>query len=410
MVELKYILITYFPPTLFFAFIYSTKIRTFEAISDINSILNHYKMKKTFITIFISTFISVTFAQTGNYRLLIGTYTAPGKSQGIYSYKVDVANGVFTQQSVTTGVSNPSFLALTPDKKFVYSVSESADGSAACAFSFDEKTAKLTLINLSLTKSDGPCFVSVTNNHVFTANYGGGSLSVFGRKADGSLTNVQQVIQHVGKSINTERQGEPHVHQVLLTPDKKFLLANDLGTDKVTVYKYNSDASSNVLVAFDSITLKLGSGPRHTAFSKDGKLMYVLQEIDGTLSVLKINNGRLKLLQEATVAVKDGIVNRGADIHFSPDGKFLYATNRGTANDITCFAVGKDGKLTFKQQVSTGGDGPRNFAITPDGQYVLIAHQFTDNIVVFKRNTTTGMLSDTGKRLNIGSPVCLLFY
>ena len=410
MVELKYILITYFPPTLFFAFIYSTKIRTFEAISDINSILNHYKMKKTFITIFISTFISVTFAQTANYRLLIGTYTAPGKSQGIYSYKVDVANGVFTQQSVTTGVSNPSFLALTPDKKFVYSVSESADGSSACAFSFDEKTAKLTLINSSLTESDGPCFVSVTNNHVFTANYGGGSLSVFGRKADGSLTNVQQVIQHVGKSINSERQGEPHVHQVLLTPDKKFLLANDLGTDKVTVYKYNSDASSNVLVAFDSITLKLGSGPRHTAFSKDGKLMYVLQEIDGTLSVLKINNGRLKLLQEATVAVKDGIVNRGADIHFSPDGKFLYATNRGTANDITCFAVGKDGKLTFKQQVSTGGDGPRNFAITPDGQYVLIAHQFTDNIVVFKRNTTTGMLTNTRKQLNIGSPVCLLFY
>ena len=248
-------------------------------------------MKKIFITIFISTLISVTFAQTSNYRLLIGTYTAPAKSQGIYSYNVDLANGVFTQQSVTSGVSNPSFLALTPDKKFVYSVSESNSGSAACAFSFDEKTAKLTLINSSLTESDGPCFVSVTKNHVFTANYGGGSLSVFGRKADGSLTNVQQVIQHVGKSINAERQGEPHVHQVLLILDNKFLLVNDLGTNKVTVYKYNSNASSNVLVPFDSITLKPGSGPRHTAFSKDGKLMYVLQEIDGTLSVLKIKNG-----------------------------------------------------------------------------------------------------------------------
>ena len=110
------------------------------------------------------------------------------------------------------------------------------------------------------------------------------------------------------------------------------------------------------------------------------------------------------------MAVKDGIINRGADIHFSPDGKFLYATNRGTANDITCFVVGKEGKLTLKQQVSTDGDGPRNFAISPDGQYVLVAHQFTDNIVVFKRDTTTGMLSDTGKQLNIGSPVCLLFY
>lgn len=367
-------------------------------------------MKKTLITFFISVVTSATFAQTTNYRLLIGTYTAPAKSQGIYSYNVDLTNGVFTQQSVTSGVSNPSFLALTPDKKVVYSVSESADGSAACAFSFDEKTGRLGFINSFLTQSDGPCFVSVTNNHVFTANYGGGSLSVFGRKADGSLTNVQQVIQHVGKSINAERQGEPHVHQVLLTPDNKFLLANDLGTDKVTVYKYNSDASSNVLVPFDSITLKLGSGPRHTAFSKDGKLLYVLQEIDGTLSVLKMKNGRLKVVQETTVSVKDGIVNGAADIHFSPDGKFLYATNRGTANDITCFAVGKEGKLTLKQQVSTGGDGPRNFAIAPDGQYVLVAHQFTDNIVVFKRDTTTGILSDTGKQLNIGSPVCLLFY
>jgi 6-phosphogluconolactonase len=367
-------------------------------------------MKKILITFLISIVISATFAQTGNYRLLIGTYTAPGKSQGIYSYNVNLTNGVFAQQSVTKGVSNPSFLALTPDKKFVYSVSESADGSAAYAFSFDEKTAKLTLINSSLTNSDGPCFVSVTNNHVFTANYGGGSLSVFGRKADGSMTIVQQVIQHVGKSINPERQGEPHVHQVLLTPDKKFLLANDLGTDKVTVYKYNSDASFNVLVPFDSITLKLGSGPRHTAFSKDGKLMYVLQEIDGTLSVLKFKKGRLKLLQETTVVIKDSAVNGAADIHLSPDGKFLYATNRGTANDITCFAVAKDGLLTFKQQVSTGGNGPRNFAITPDGEYVFVAHQLTDNVVVFKRNTLTGMLSDTGNRLEVGAPVCLLFY
>ena len=367
-------------------------------------------MKKTILTVIISLFISVTFAQTANYRLLIGTYTALGKSQGIYSYNVDLANGIFTQQSVTAGVSNPSFLVFTPDKKFVYSVSESDNGSSACAFSFVEQTGKLSLINKSLTNSGGPCFISVSKEHVFTANYGGGSLSVFGRKADGSLTNVLQVIQHVGKSINAERQGEPHVHQVLLTPDSKFLLANDLGTDKVTVYKYNSGASASVLVPFDSITLKLGSGPRHTVFSKDGKLLYVLQEIDGTLSVLSIKKGRLQLLQETTVALKDGIVNRAADIHFSPDGKFLYATNRGTANDITCFAVAMDSKLTFKQQVSTGGDGPRNFAISPDGHYVLVAHQFTDNAVIFNRNINTGLLTNSRKQLKIGSPVCLLFY
>ena len=394
----------------FLDYFYSTIIRTFEAISFNNTSTIQFIMKKIILIIYILLFMCSMFVQSTNYRLLIGTYTAPGKGQGIYSYSLDLVNGVFTQQSVTTDITNPSFQALTSDKKFVYSVSESNNGSLACAFRFNKKTAKLNFINSSSTTSGGPCFISVTNKHVFTANYGGGSLSVFGRNEDGSLTNVQQVIQHVGKSIDTERQGEPHVHQVMITPDKKYLLANDLGTDKVTVYKYNSDTSTNVLVPFDSITLKLGSGPRHSAFSKDGKLVYVLQEIDGTLSVMSLNNGRLKLLQETSVSIRKGIVNRAADIHFSPDGKFLYATNRGTANDITCFAVAKNGKLTLTQQVSTDGDGPRNFAISPDGKYLLVGHQNTDNIVVFTRDKKTGSLTDTGKRIAVGSPVCLLFY
>jgi len=391
-------------------YVYSIKIRTFDAISFNNTSSIQFIMKKIIGIIYISLFICSMFAQSTNYRLLIGTYTAPGKSQGIYSYSLDLVNGVFTQQSVTTDITNPSFLALTSDKKFVYSVSESNNGSLACAFRFNKKTAKLSFLNSSSTTSGGPCFISVTNKHVFTANYGGGSLSVFGRNEDGSLTKVQQVIQHIGKSVNSERQGESHVHQVMITPDKKYLLANDLGTDKVTVYKYNIDASTNVLVPFYSITLKPGSGPRHSAFSKDGKLVYVLQEIDGTLSVLSLNNGRLKLLQETSVSIKNGIVNRAADIHFSPDGKFLYATNRGTANDITCFAVAKNGKLTLIQQFSTGGEGPRNFAITPDGKYLLVGHQKSDNIVIFKRDIKNGSLTDTGKRIEVGSPVCLLFY
>lgn len=367
-------------------------------------------MKKTILFLLIMSAIGAVAAQNFNYRLLIGTYTDKGKSQGIYSYDVDMKSGVFSQKSATSGISNPSFLAITPDKKFVYSVSESPNGSAAAAFKFDEKTSMLTLINKSLTKSDGPCFISVTNKHVFTANYGGGSLSVFGRKADGSLTEVLQVIQHSGKSINAERQGEPHVHQVMVSPDKKYMIVNDLGTDKVTVYRYYPNSVSEILAPLDTLTVKLGSGPRHVAFTKDGKRLYLVQEIDGTVSALSFQKGKLSLLQEATVNYKPGIINRAADIHLSPDEKFLYATNRGTANDITCFSIGKDGKLTFKQQISTGGDGPRNFAITPDGNYVFVGHQFTDNIVIFKRDVKTGMLSDTGKRIKVGAPVCLLFY
>jgi 6-phosphogluconolactonase len=367
-------------------------------------------MKRILFIFLVSIFIFPVPAQKNNYRLLIGTYTNPDKSKGIYTYSVDMKNNVFTQKSVTSGIQNPSFMAVTPDKKFVYSVSESSDGSSANAFLFNEKTGYLKLINSSLTKSNGPCNISVTENHVFTANYDGGSISVFGRKTNGSLTGVQQVIQHTGKGINTERQNEPHVHQVLVSPDGNYVLANDLGTDKVTVYQYNKNATTNVLIPVDTFNVKPGSGPRHATFSKDGTRLYLVQEIDGTVSVLGLKNGRLNLIQETTVDYKAGIVNRAADIHLSPDEKFLYVTNRGTANDITCFSVAKNGRLTFKQQVSTGGDGPRNFAITPDGNFVFVANQNTDSIVIFSRNILTGFLTNTGKQLKIGAPVCLLFY
>lgn len=367
-------------------------------------------MKKSLFIILVSIFNFPVFAQNDMYRLLIGSYTTSGNNQGIYSYDIDMKSGVFTQKYTVTGITNPSFLFITPDKKFVYSVSESPDGSAADAFTFDEKSENLALINSSLTKSDGPCYISATDKHVFTANYGGGSISVFGRKADGSLTDVLQVIQHVGKGINTERQNEPHVHQVLISPDNKYVLANDLGTDKVTVYQYNPGATTNILMPSDTLSVKPGSGPRHATFSRDGKMLYLLQEIDGTVSVIEFEDGKLSLIQETSIIKNNKVVIRAADIHLSPDEKFLYATNRGTANDITCFSVAKNRTLKYKQQISSGGDGPRNFAITPDGQYVFVAHQQTNNIVVFKRNLKTGMLTNTGKQIEVGAPVCLKFY
>jgi 6-phosphogluconolactonase len=368
-------------------------------------------MKRIITTLLILAALAQPFyAQKSTYRLLIGTYTNTGKSQGIYSYDIDMKTATFTQKSIATEVSNPSYLAITPDKKFVYSVNESTDGSAANAFSFDEKTARLTFINRSSTKSPGPCYISVSDKHVFTANYKGGSLSVFGRNADGSLTEALQKVQHVGKSIDTERQNEPHVHQVILSPDKKYVSVNDLGTDNVTVYKYHPNSKTEILIPRDTLSVKPGSGPRHATFSKNGKRLYLLHEMDGTLSVLTMKNGKLSLIQETSVVRKKDAIARAADIHLSPDGKFLYATNRGPANDITCFSVAKDGKLEFKQQISTGGDGPRNFAITPDGQYVFVGHQLTDNITIFKRDAKAGLLSDTGKRIEVGAPVCLVFY
>jgi len=354
----------------------------------------------------VTALISNLSAQT--YNLLVGTYTNTGKSEGIYSYSVDMQKNVITQTSIAKGVLNPSFLALTRDKKFLYSVNQNEKNSTVSSFSFNN--GRLNFLNKVDAKGAGPCYISATDKHVFTANYSDGSLCVFGRNFDGSVTEALQKISHRGGSINQERQKEPHVHQVIVSPDKKYLIATDLGTDKVTVYKYNPSAKTDILIPFDTLTVMLGSGPRHARFSNDGKVLYLVQEIDGTVSVIEMKNGRLKLVQETTVIRTKGIVARAADIHLSPDDMFLYVTNRGTANDITCSSVGADHKLTYVQQLSTKGDGPRNFAITSDGHYVFVAHQFSDNICIFVRNLKSGMLTDTGKQITVGAPVCLLFY
>lgn len=367
-------------------------------------------MKKTLLLFLLLIFIIPSRAQKNNYRLLVGTYTSPGKSEGMYVFDLDPEHGVFTQKSVAKGVLNPSYLALTTDKKYVYSVNQNPTASTISAFYFDAKKGAFSLLNKVDARGDGPCYISATNQHVITANYTSGSLCVFGRKADGSLTNALQVIQHVGSSIDPNRQTSPHVHQTIFSPDGKYLAVNDLGTDKVTIYRYDKTGTTYTLIPHDSLSVKPGSGPRHVTFSKDGKRVYLLQEMDGTVTVMAMKNGKLRILQETSVVRKANIETGAADIHLSPDGKFLYATNRGTANDISCFAVKNDGTLIYKNQVSTDGIGPRNFTISPDGKYVLVANQRTDNIVIFKRDATTGMLTNTGQQINVGSPVCLIFF
>jgi len=367
-------------------------------------------MKKSILLILLSAIISPFWAQNFSYHLLIGTYTNTNKSEGIYVYDVNPGQDVFKQKSIAKDVINPCYLALSSDKKQAFAVNESGSTSTVSSFSFNAVSGKLTPINRVDMPDADPCYLSVTQNHIFTANYSGGSISVFGRKADGSLTKALQVIQHRGSGIDPVRQATPHVHQVVVTPDGKYVVANDLGTDKVTVYKYNKKATKNILIPYDSISVKAGSGPRHLTFSKNGRRAYLLHEIDGTVSVFEMNRGKLSLLQETSVVVQAGLECGAADIHLSPDGRFLYATNRGTANDISRFEVAKDGKLTFISQIPCGGIGPRNFAITPDGNYVLVANQRSNSVAVFQRDIKTGALADTGKRIMVGAPVCLLFY
>lgn len=366
-------------------------------------------MKKQVFLFILSLFISPTLFAQRDYNLLIGTYTNTGKSEGIYTYGFDDKTGNTQLKSIAKNVVNPSFLIQYPNKKFIYCVNENGNKSAISAFKFNAKTRALSFLNKQDTKGIDPCYIITDANNIITANYSSGNISVFKHNTDGGISKAEQIIQHQGKGAIAGRQDSPHTHLVQFTPDKKHVIANDLGADKIYIYQYNPE-SDNPLIIKDSIQLKPGSGPRHLTFSKNGKFVYVLNEINGGINVFNYAYGKLSPLQEVESPLKD-IIQKidAADIHLSPDGKFLYASNRGDANNILTFAVEADGKLTFKNQTSTLGIGPRNFAIDPSGNYLLVAHQKSDNVVIFKRNKITGNLTDTGKRIEVGAPVCLVF-
>ncbi|RZM27790.1 MAG: lactonase family protein [Pedobacter sp.] len=351
-----------------------------------------------------------TRAQRSNYNLLIGTYTNTGKSEGIYVYDFNTKTAAFRVKSIAKNVINPSYLTVSKDNKFIYSVNEEAKKSTVSAFSFDSAKGTINFLNKQEAQGADPCYIIADNKNIIVANYSGGNIAVFGKGKDGTLTTAKQVVQHYGHSVNLNRQKSAHVHMVKFTPDGKHVLSNDLGTDHVYVYNYNAAATSNVLTLTDSIAVDPGSGPRHLTFSKDGKFAYLLQEMNGNLTAYSYANGKLHKIQQTTIVSPNFPGENGAaDIHISPDGRFLYATNRGAVNTITRFSVLANGKLVKKGTQSTLGKGPRNFVIDPTGTFLLLGNQNTNEVVIFRINKETGALTDTKKRIDVGAPVCLVF-
>jgi 6-phosphogluconolactonase len=343
-------------------------------------------------------------------RLIIGTYTKKCDSKGIYVYDFDAQTGDLTFKASTDGVVNPSYLTVSEDRAFVYAVNENGNESTVSAFKFNAENGKLAFLNKQDAEGADPCFIINDRQNVLTANYSGGSISVFKKNSDGSISEAKQVVRHSGKSKNPERQDKPHVHMVQFTPDRKFVLVNDLGTDKVYSYKYDPFSADKILEINSTFTVKPGSGPRHLVFSRDSKYAYLLHELDATLTVFSYANGTIQKLQETQISDENFAGKNGAaDIRISADGKYLYATNRGSANEITCFKMGSDGRLEFRQRISTLGKGPRNFVIDPTGNFVLIAHQDSNDIMVFSVDKQTGKLTYTGKRTELCAPVCLVF-
>ena len=348
-------------------------------------------------------------------HLLVGTYTQSGKSEGIYVYRFDTETGAAEQVS-SIASKNPSFLALSADRKYVYAANENGNGQGAVsAYAYDDRKGTLSFLNCQLTDGDNPCHVTTDSRgtHVIAANYSGGSLSVFPIGPTGSLGGMVQHIQYEGHGPNAQRQEAPHIHSSFFLPGEAQLFVQDLGTDKIHVYDFHPDAAGTPLVAAAQPTIAAvpGGGPRHLTLSADGRFMYLVQEMAATVLAYCRQGDHWELMQELPVNEDSFDGNDGAaDIKLSPDGRFLYASNRGDANTLAIYRVDSaSGKLSKVGNQSTLGVGPRNFNISPNGKFLLVANQQSDEVVVFARNAETGLLSDTGQRIAVGSPVCLVF-
>jgi 6-phosphogluconolactonase len=352
------------------------------------------------------------------YYLFVGTYTEgpfkAGGSKGIYVYRFDAATGDATPVS-SIASENPSYLAVAQGGKFVYAVNElnGAHPGGVSAFSFNKQTGQLGFLNKQASGGDDPCYVTVDKNRkwVMVANYSGGSYSALPVNADGSLSPATETVQHTGSGAIKDRQEKAHVHSTIFSPDEKYLVVCDLGTDKLSVLQFNPEAAKTPLTpAPDSIVnIQPGSGPRHTAFDPGKPYAYVIDELAGTVDAFHYSAGKMTPLQHISSHPEGFHGDIGsADIHIAPGGKFLYASNRGDANSLAIFSIDPaTGKLTIKGFESTMGKAPRNFMIDPTGHWLLVANQNSKSVVIFKIDPQTGLLTDTQKRIEVPAPVCL---
>jgi len=353
--------------------------------------------------------IGLSAQKSKEQHLVIGTYTS-GPGDGIYVYKFNTETG---ENSFVSSVktSNPSYLTISPNKKYVYAVNEDAPGHVT-AFVFNKPNNKLLQLNQQPSQGKHPCYITIdkTGKWIIVGNYSSGTLAVYPVNKDGSLGKPTDSVLHEGSSVNSERQESAHVHATVLNKNNKTLYVPDLGMDKVMLY--NLDNKSGKLKEFNIpfVATEPGAGPRHIDIHPNGKYAYLMEELTGSVSVYKVeNDGYLSLLQNISGLPRDftGAVG-SADIHVSPDGKFLYCSNRGESNTIGIFKINQNnGQLVWVDHQSTLGKTPRNFNFDPTGNFLLVANQNSDEVVIFKRDKQTGLLTDSGKRINVPKPVCL---
>lgn len=358
-------------------------------------------------------------ASSPDQLVYIGTYTnnkkASVESKGIYVFGLDSKTGKLEAKGLAAEAKSPSFLAISPSKRFLYCVSEVNSGGGLSAYALDAKTGRLTLLNQESSQGKGPCHVSVdhTGKTLLAANYGSGHVASLPIKEDGSLGQATSVhLQGPASQADPKRQGAPHAHSINVDAGNRFAFACDLGCDKVFVYKL--DPAAALLAPSSSASVPPGSGPRHFFFHPSGKYAYANNEMTMTVTsfAYDADKGELKAMDTISTLPPGLAVDpkfSTAEVQVHPNGKFAYVSNRGH-DTIACFKVDEgSGKLVYLENTPSVVSTPRNFGIDPTGQWMITAGQSSNNLAVLAIDQATGKLTPTGQVMEVGAPVCVKF-
>lgn len=352
---------------------------------------------------------TLMFSQT---YVFLGSYNGDKNKPGIYVYELDATTGELKPFIEVKDVFNPSYVSLSEDGKFLYACTDTRvpNGGSYSSYAFDPKARQLTFLNSQPSGGENPVYVSVhkSGKWLAGANYNGGSISVFPLSDNGTIGTVSQNMHFTEGSINAKRQERSHPHSAVFSPDGQYLYFPDLGSDKIRAYRFEKDKKEPLTATGLSIKAEPGSGPRHFTFHPNGKFAYSIEELSGNVSVYKYEGGSLESIQQIAAHPNHLADNfESADIHISPDGKFLYASNRGAENNIAIFSIQKEGTLKNVGYQSTMGNHPRTFAIDPSGKFLIVTNVKTSDVVVFKRDFKTGMLQQVGQNVKVENVSCV---